>query len=360
VLYPVLAPPGRASVVLIMRNPFRRKPQKPTYVVPLMPELDPDKPWERMNRRPSDLTPLAEPGPPWVQLVPADPGPWHELGFSDGHGGMWRRQREPDPSELAETVSIEKDDPMTTDASSPDPIRYDSDFYGQAARHEDEQGDSTPLHTATASVSPAAGGSPSWEGPPQPWKSPADQTPQPADSDDRQDCPHCRGTGKVLSVNDLLRESIGLLDGNEDAVIREFYARLLTAAPDLAPLFPRDLLAEDEIDHQRDRLLAAIVALAKHYDPDNDEAMATLDTALASYGRAHSAFRRPDGSVRGATLEEYVAVKSTLFSTLHDAAGAAWLDEYDGPWSEAYDYAAIRMLSAQLDTPQRFGRFPRQ
>lgn len=319
-----------------MRNPFRRKSPKPTYVVPLMPELDPAQPWVRMNRRPSDLTPLAEPGPPWVQFIPADLVPWQRL-------------REPDPSELADTVTIEKDDQMTTDANSPDPIRYDSDFYARAALHEDQE-DSTPLHTAAAAdpVSPA----------PEPWNETME--PVPVDSDDRQDCPHCRGTGKVLSVNDLLRESIGLLDGNEDAVIREFYARLLTAAPDLAPLFPRDLLAEDEIDHQRDRLLAAIVALAKHYDPDNDEAMATLDTALASYGRAHSAFRRPDGTVRGATLEEYVAVKSTLFGTLHDAAGAAWLDEYDGPWSEAYDYAAIRMLSAQLDTPQRFGRFPRQ
>jgi hemoglobin-like flavoprotein len=163
-----------------------------------------------------------------------------------------------------------------------------------------------------------------------------------------------------LTVNDLLRESIALLEGNEDAVIREFYARLLNAAPDLAPLFPRDLLTDDAIDHQRDRLLSAIVALATHYDPDNDAAMATLDTALASYGRAHSAFRRPDGSVRGATIEEYVAVKTMLFGTLHDMAGSAWRNSYDGPWSDAYDYAAVRMLNAQLDAPQRFGRFPRQ
>jgi hemoglobin-like flavoprotein len=220
----------------------------------------------------------------------------------------------------------------------------------------------------------------------------------PAPEPGRVKCSACRGTGYRMTTSDFLRESIGLIEGQEDNVVREFYRRLLDVAPHLASLFPSDLVDEDplagdgsmdldedgrralaeaagfqwspELDReimarharrgagrkQRDKLVGALAALATHYDPTNPAQMETLKTALAAMGRAHSAFRRPDGTVSPASLDEYQAVKVVLFGTLHDAAGAAWLSVYDGAWSEAYDFAASHMMVAAFANPQSFAR----
>lgn len=335
-----------------MRNPFRRRP---------VPDSSPPETYR-------ELPDLVAPSPPWSQLVPADPSAWHRL-------------REPTPAELADTVTIEKDDQMTTDPSSPDPIRYDSDFYGPAARHEDEkdpQEDSTPLATAAGAATPTSPAPRPWDDmgqtsggktDPDGW-SPVDPTPlatdlraaesRPLDSDDRPDCPHCRGTGKVLTVNDLLRESIALLSGNEDPVIRTFYDHLLHAAPELAFIFPRDLLdpmSTGEGRGQRDLLVHALVDVANDFDPSDRDAMARLKVKAEAWGFRHSAFRWEDGSVSGATIEHYKAVKDVLFATLHDAAGLAWIPAYDKVWSRAYDKIAGWMLAAQDDEPEEL--FPR-
>jgi hemoglobin-like flavoprotein len=178
------------------------------------------------------------------------------------------------------------------------------------------------------------------------------------------DCPHCMGTGHVLTTNDYLRMSIQLLGDQGDKVVAEFYARLLTEAPELASLFPDDLVdplagAASPGRIQRDKLLGALVAVSQTYDRTDLSAMEILDTHLATFGRAHANFHRPDGSVRGATLAEYHAVKVVLFGTLHDAAGEAWRPEYDDAWSEAYDYAVGEMMHAQNHTDQKAARYPR-
>jgi hemoglobin-like flavoprotein len=177
-------------------------------------------------------------------------------------------------------------------------------------------------------------------------------------------CPHCHGTGHVLTTNDYLRESLTLLGDQGDSVVAEFYARLLTEAPDLAPLFPADLVdplagAGSPGRLQRDKLLGALVAVSQTYDRADPAAMEILDTHLATFGRSHANFQRPDGTVRGATLAEYHAVKVVLFGTLHDAAGEAWRPEYDDAWSEAYDYAVGEMLHAQNHTDMTAARYRR-
>jgi hemoglobin-like flavoprotein len=176
----------------------------------------------------------------------------------------------------------------------------------------------------------------------------------------RADCPHCRGTGKILTTNDLLRESIALVGDQGDDVVREFYRRLLDAAPGLAELFPADLLAEDTIKGQRDKLLQALIALANLYDPENADQMGILDTHLAVFGRSHGTFyRASEGVTRGATLDEYQAVKVVLFGTLRDFGEALWLSEYDAAWSEAYDYAAGAMLFHGMRSPLKSARYAR-
>lgn len=184
----------------------------------------------------------------------------------------------------------------------------------------------------------------------------------------REPCAHCLGKGYIMTTNDLLRESIALVGDGGDMVIREFYTRLLGAAPDLAALFPPDLLTAaegEDIDggwKQRDKLLAALVALSQTYDPADAESMRVLDTHLLAFGRAHAAFQRPDGSVKGATVAEYEAVKQVLFGTLVDAAGPAWRDEYTAAWDEAYEHAARGMIAGQYAvTLERAGDLhPRQ
>ena len=154
-------------------------------------------------------------------------------------------------------------------------------------------------------------------------------------------CPTC-GNGLDRTVNDLLRESAGLIpvDGG-DMVIREFYTRLLRAAPDLAALFPRDLLTAATQDGaspgamQRDKLLNAIEGLADKYGASRAD-MEHLTNLLLQAGRSHAAFARPDGTVKGATQAEYELVGQIFIRTLADVAGDKWRHEYELAWAEAY------------------------
>ncbi len=222
----------------------------------------------------------------------------------------------------------------------------------------------------------------------------------------RETCPHCEGTGYMPSISDHLRDSIALLGDPGDEIVRAFYAELLSVAPDLASLFPHDLLDPasppstepvppaqewrnwpDDVkramllragmigEHdplpedppkqlvtgrqQRDKLLKALVALSDLYDPADAEKMDKLDTALKAFGRSHAAFARPDGTIKGATWEEYAAVKEVLFRTLVAAAGAAWRPELTAAWSQAYDYAAAVMVAEQYRSGFSAPRFPR-
>jgi hemoglobin-like flavoprotein len=233
----------------------------------------------------------------------------------------------------------------------------------------------------------------------------AAKVPAPLVRVEREPCPHCEGMGYMPSISDHLRASIALVGQSGDPIVQAFYAELLSLAPGLAGLFPRDLLdlnspAEPLVPtgegltdegkremliragligendplppdpprpfrtgrQQRDKLLKALIALSELYDPADDDKMNRLDTALKIYGRSHAAFIRPDGSVQGATWEEYATVKTVLFRTLAAAAGAAWKPEYTASWSQAYDYAAAVMVAEQHRSgfSEQVPRFPRQ
>jgi hemoglobin-like flavoprotein len=180
----------------------------------------------------------------------------------------------------------------------------------------------------------------------------------------RVDCEHCGGRGFMPGINDLLKDSIALVADQGDEVVRLFYSALLRAHPQLLTLFPGDPTQGDfGTDHrgaqQRDKLLRALVALSDLYDPSNAEKMAHLDQALATYGRAHASFVRQDGTAKGATLEEYAAVKEALFSTLVRAAGGKWSPDYTIAWGQAYDYAAAVMLAEQHRSGFAAPRFAR-
>jgi hemoglobin-like flavoprotein len=184
----------------------------------------------------------------------------------------------------------------------------------------------------------------------------------------RVDCPHCEGRGYVPGINDYLQESAALLtaggDRLADAVVRNFYVTLLGDQPALRGLFPGDPTQGEFGDdnrgtRQRELLLSALAALAENYDPADPAKMETLDYALKRFGRSHASFTRPDGTVRGATLEEYKAVKDALFATLVKALADKWKPEYGEAWSQAYDYAAAGMLAEQFRSGFSAPRFAR-
>lgn len=180
----------------------------------------------------------------------------------------------------------------------------------------------------------------------------------------RVECEHCKGRGFVPGINDLLQESIALLGDGGDDVIRSFYVELFRRDPDLAALFPGNPTQGDfGTDHkgavQRDKLLKALGALAQLYDPGDPDKMEHLDNALATYGRTHASFVRKDGTIKGATWEEYAAVKESLFTTLIRVAAEHWRPEYSAAWSQAYDYAAGVMLVEQFRSGFVAPRFPR-
>jgi hemoglobin-like flavoprotein len=185
-----------------------------------------------------------------------------------------------------------------------------------------------------------------------------------------RDCPHCRGTGRVLTIRDHLDKIVAMLPeeaADKDALIAEFYRRLLASYPYLAFLFPKDLTTGDALNskgnRQRDQLWGGLEALLTRYDPDrrDSENMRALTTALEAFGRDHSAFLREDGTVEGATEDEYIAVRNVLLRLCQDALGEAWLPEHTRALVRAYRFAMVKMMNAAEDNPMTaVARSPRR
>jgi methyl-accepting chemotaxis protein len=131
----------------------------------------------------------------------------------------------------------------------------------------------------------------------------------------------------------LLRESLGLLAPVAPQLVTAFYDQLFAEHPDVRSMFP------EEMDPQCERLLAAIVALATHYDEPEQ-----LIPALTTMGRNHARYR--------AELVHYAAVGEALMTVLRRFAGQAWNAQYEGAWLRAYTFAAGTMMAASALAPR--------
>lgn len=196
---------------------------------------------------------------------------------------------------------------------------------------------------------------------------PQTEDPQPIDdpfapvAGERQPCENCRGRGYVLTIRDYLDEIVEMLPTGDaeakDGLIAEFYRRLLAAYPHLAFLFPPDLTTGDALNskghRQRDMLWNGLEALLTRYDPDHRDSknMAALVTALEAFGRDHSAFLREDGTVEGATEDEYIAVRNVLLRLCQDALAEVWRPEHTWALVRAYRFAMVKMMNAAEDNP---------
>jgi hemoglobin-like flavoprotein len=174
-----------------------------------------------------------------------------------------------------------------------------------------------------------------------------------------RECGNVKRGWKVPDDNSVIRlfaSEIGLVDaagqptavGN--ALVLDFYGRLLSAAPYLAQKFPADLLdANASLNgrgaKQRDKLLAAVLAVMTMFNPGDDQRMSRLTQTLEAMALRHAQHR--------ATIEEYGAVVSVLLSVLQDFARTSnvpesiWESAYEPALRRALTFASGRMMAAE-------------
>jgi hemoglobin-like flavoprotein len=111
-----------------------------------------------------------------------------------------------------------------------------------------------------------------------------------------------------------------------DEFMDVFYTRLFTVAPGVKPLF-----AGTDLKRQKGMLLAALVLLRRSLrDLDS------LAPKLRDLGARHVRY--------GALPEHYPVVGQVLIGSMAQIAGAAWTEEYEAAWTQAFALVASVMI----------------
>jgi nitric oxide dioxygenase len=126
---------------------------------------------------------------------------------------------------------------------------------------------------------------------------------------------------------ELVRESFAAVIPIRQTAATLFYARLFELAPEVRPLFPRDL------DAQGAKLMAVLAAVVR--DLDRPEAMRPDIEGLAL---RHVGY--------GATAAHYPAVGAALIWTMEQGLGARFTDEVRAAWTAAYGLLSGIMLAS--------------
>jgi NAD(P)H-flavin reductase/hemoglobin-like flavoprotein len=136
-------------------------------------------------------------------------------------------------------------------------------------------------------------------------------------------------TGEVVSEDAYrsIRESFAYAARAGDKVAGFFYGRLFAANPQLRAMFP------PAMDHQRDRLLAALVRIVESLSTPEE-----LAEYLGQLGRDHRKF--------GVEPAMYQAVGEALIATLRAFAGDAFTSAAQEAWTQAYMAASGIMMGA--------------
>ncbi len=125
---------------------------------------------------------------------------------------------------------------------------------------------------------------------------------------------------------DAVRSTFAIVAAAGDAVPGYFYGQLFARSPRLRSLFP------PAMDHQRDRLVGALVRIVESLTTPDEMA-----TYLAQLGRDHRKY--------GVDPAMYEAVGAALLATLRRFAGPAFTPDAEQAWTDAY--AAISTLMIQ-------------
>ncbi len=133
--------------------------------------------------------------------------------------------------------------------------------------------------------------------------------------------------GPVQTMVRLVRESFAVVEPQQEKVAELFYATLFGIAPATREMFPVNMQV------QRSRLLRALVHFVQMVDRPDE-----LLPFLRQLGRDHRKF--------GVLAHHYEAVGMALLAAVKAHAKAAWTDEVERAWAEAYTIMARAMLDA--------------
>lgn len=125
----------------------------------------------------------------------------------------------------------------------------------------------------------------------------------------------------------LVRDSFAVVEPQADLVAKHFYATLFSIAPETREMFPVNM------EVQRSRLLRALVHIVQMVDRPDD-----LLPFLRQLGRDHRKF--------GVIASHFEAVGMALLAGVKQYAKAAWTDEVERAWAEAYTIMARAMVEA--------------
>ncbi|MBP2582599.1 ferredoxin-NADP reductase/hemoglobin-like flavoprotein [Streptomyces sp. PvR006] len=123
----------------------------------------------------------------------------------------------------------------------------------------------------------------------------------------------------------MLRSTFAVVERRAEHAVTFFYSHLFWNNPALRELFPEDM------QPQRDRLFAALTHVVTHLESPG------LAAYLGQLGRDHRKFL--------ASPALYAAVGTSLLAAFAHAAGAAWNQEAEKAWTEAYGHVADLMLA---------------
>lgn len=121
-----------------------------------------------------------------------------------------------------------------------------------------------------------------------------------------------------------LRESVALLPRQDLAPVDEFYRRLFELAPEVRPMFKREM---DLQAKKFSEMLAWVIAHLEH--PDE------LCAELRTLGARHRDY--------GVEIDQYAHVGSALMWMFQHTLGDRFTSEMEEAWLEAYAFISFEM-----------------
>lgn len=128
-----------------------------------------------------------------------------------------------------------------------------------------------------------------------------------------------------------LQESVALLPMGDLAPVEEFYGRLFELAPEIRPLFKRDM------DNQAKKFSDTLAWVIAHLEHPHE-----LCQELRALGARHSGF--------GVKSDQYAPVGSALIWMFQRTLGDCFTPEMEEAWVEFYAYASLEMERGSRET----------
>jgi hemoglobin-like flavoprotein len=129
-----------------------------------------------------------------------------------------------------------------------------------------------------------------------------------------------------------LQTSLGLLPVGDLKPVNEFYRRLFELAPQVRPLFKRDMSSQVE------KFSQTLAWIAVHL-----EQPAELCEKLRTLGARHSEY--------GVKTDDYAPVGSALMWMFQQTLGERFTAEMEEAWFEFYAFASLEMERGSRDLP---------